>query len=212
MGDEIELIEQAKTDPMAFGQLYDRFYQPIFGFLLRRTGNVQVAQDLASETFFQALKNIGRYKQRGKPFKSWLFAIAVAQIGNYYRSRKKFLQITTNDCPEIVAVEAFGADYDLLENQKEQEIEEQVLMMKKHMSQLNDKQQNILSLRYESRLTIPEISAVLKMKEGTIKSHIHRATKKLKVMMNESLTQQEEVRYEASPANKTRRSFGTSRV
>jgi DNA-directed RNA polymerase specialized sigma24 family protein len=80
------------------------------------------------------------------------------------------------------------------------------------MCQLNDKQQNILSLRYESRLTIPEISEVLKMKEGTIKSHIHRATKKLRVLMNESLEQKAEERYAASPANQTRRALGASRL
>jgi RNA polymerase sigma-70 factor (ECF subfamily) len=184
MENEGELVEEAKTDPDAFGKLYDRHYQPIFGFLLRRTGNVQVAQDLTSETFFHALKSIHRYKQRGKPFKSWLFAIAVAQVGNYYRSRKKVLQVTTNDCPELVANEEFRADFDLIEGEKAAERKGLARILKRHIRKLNDKQQNILALRFESRMTIPEIGRVMNMKEGTVKSHIHRALKKLNVLMN----------------------------
>src|SRR3989339_1986534 len=101
--EEVTLIEQSKTDPEAFGRLYDRYYQPVFGFLLSRTHNVEVAKDLCSETFFQALKNIPRYESRGRPFKSWLFAIAVAQVGNHYRSRKRWLSVTIDEAPELAA-------------------------------------------------------------------------------------------------------------
>src|SRR4026209_143759 len=87
MPEEEVIVLQAKTDPEAFGRLYDAYYQPIFGFLYKRTGNAEVPKDLTSETFFQALKNIRRYEQRGKPFKAWLYAIAVAQAGTYFRQR-----------------------------------------------------------------------------------------------------------------------------
>lgn len=205
--EEVTLIEQSKTDPEAFGRLYDRYYQPVFGFLLSRTHNAEVAKDLCSETFFQALKNIRRYESRGKPFKSWLFAIAVAQIGTYYRSRKKFLSVTIDEAPELVANEEYRADIALVAEEDAQAVREQVELLRDLFGSLNQKQQNILSMRYFSRLTVPEIAAAVKMKEGTVKSHIHRALKKLQVLMTEKQSRTDS--YERADALTTRTAFGT---
>jgi len=53
MEEELEWIKQAKQDPEAFGRLYDRYYQLVFGFMYNRTGHAEVAKDLTSETFFR---------------------------------------------------------------------------------------------------------------------------------------------------------------
>ncbi len=185
---EQEVIAHAQKDPEAFGRLYDTYYQPIFGFMYSRTGNAEVAKDLTSEAFFQALKNLHRYKPRkGASFKSWLFAISVAQIGNYFRSRSKVFEITTEEAPEIVGRDEFRPDIAFMMGEDEAELKESVDLLCKLMKMLNQKQQNILTLRYFSKMTVPEISRVMDMKEGTIKSHIHRAIKKLSVLMNEEL-------------------------
>jgi RNA polymerase sigma-70 factor (ECF subfamily) len=185
MQEEVTLIEQAKTDPDAFGRLYDRYYQPVFGFMLSRTRNAEVAKDLCSETFFQALKNIRRYQSKGKPFKSWLFAIAMAQIGTYFRGRKKYLSVTIDEAPELVAADEYRPDVALAAEEDASVIRRQIRLVRRLFDMLSQRQQNILSLRFFSKLTVPEIAAVVKMKEGTVKSHIHRALKKLLVLMNE---------------------------
>jgi RNA polymerase sigma-70 factor (ECF subfamily) len=187
MATEQEIIERAQSsDAEAFGQLYDTYYQPIFGFMYNRTGNAELAKDLTSETFFQALKNLHRYKpKKGARFKSWLFAIAVAQVGNYYRSRKKFLEITTEEAPEIASRDEFRPDIAYKMGEDSDELKEKIELLSEVMKQLNEKQQTILTLRYFSKMTVPEISATLGMKEGTIKSHIHRALKKMQALMVE---------------------------
>lgn len=193
MATEQEIIERAQDkDAQAFGQLYDTYYQPIFGFMYNRSGNAELAKDLTSETFFQALKNIHRYKPRkGASFKSWLFAIAVAQVGNYYRSRKKFLEVTTEEAPEIASREEFRPDIAYKIGEDADELKEKIEILSEVMKQLNEKQQNILTLRYFSKMTVPEISATLGMKQGTVKSHIHRALKKMQSLMIEREQEQE---------------------
>ena len=205
--EEVTLIEQSKTDPEAFGRLYDRYYQPVFGFLLSRTHNVEVAKDLCSETFFHALKSIRRYESRGKPFKSWLFAIAVAQIGTYYRSRKHYLSVAIDEAPELMANEDYRPDVALAADEDASIIRVQIERLRGFLSKLNQKQQNILSMRFFSKLTVPEIAAAVKMKEGTVKSHIHRALKKLQVLMTEEKHAKDG--YERTDALTTRMSFGT---
>jgi len=180
----MEVIAHAQQDPEAFGRLYDTYYQPVFGFMYNRTGNAEVAKDLTSETFFQALKNLHRYKpQKGKQFKSWLFAIGVAQVGNYFRSRAKMFTVSTDEAPELVGRDEFRPDIAYRMGEDATELQEQVALLGRMMKQLNQKQQNILTLRFFSHMTVPEIASVMGMKEGTIKSHIHRAVKKLHVLM-----------------------------
>jgi len=184
---EETLIANGQSDPEAFGRLYDMYYQPVFGFMYNRTGNAELAKDLTSETFFQALKNLHRYKpQEGASFKSWLFAIAVAQVGNYYRSRSKFLEVTTDEAPELIGRDDFRPDIAYRMGEDAMELEGQISLLREMMGKLNSRQQNILTLRYFSHMTVPEIATTLGMKEGTIKSHIHRALKKLQALMVES--------------------------
>ncbi|HAU65938.1 MAG: RNA polymerase sigma-70 factor, ECF subfamily [Candidatus Uhrbacteria bacterium GW2011_GWF2_39_13] len=184
-----QLIVQAQSDPEAFGRLYDTYYQPVFGFMYNRTGNVELAKDLTSETFFQSLKNLHRYKPRkGIAFKSWFFAIAVAQVANYYRNRSKYLEITTDEAPELISREDFRPDIAYKIGEDTQELEVQIELLRNMMKKLNQRQQTILTLRFFSHMTIPEIAATIGMKEGTIKSHIHRALKKLQSLMVEDST------------------------
>lgn len=204
MENEEVIVQEAKTNPEAFGRLYDMYYQPIFGYVLSRIGNVEVSKDVCSETFFQALKNINKYKPKGKPFKAWLFAIAVAQVGNYYRRRSKMLALTIDECPDLVAADLYQPDFAAVEDERELEVKEQVVRLRRLMGQLNQKQQTILTLRYFSHMSVPEISQVMKMKEGTIKSHIHRAIKKLHVLM----TEEEQKEYDGARTAQSRTAFG----
>ena len=186
MEQEMEVIAHAQTDPETFGRLYDMYYQPVFGFMYSRTGNADLAKDLVSETFFQALKNLHRYKPRaGATFKSWLFAIAVAQIGNYYRSRTRFLEVTTDEAPDIIGRDDFRPDVAYRMGEDAVALEGQIELLRRMMGKLNQRQQDILTLRFFSHMSVPDIGRTLHMKEGTIKSHIHRALKKLQVLMLE---------------------------
>lgn len=85
---EKQLVERAKNDTEAFGELYDQYYSQIFGYILRRTASIGIAQDVTSEVFFKVLKNLGQFRWRGTPFSSWLYRIAAHEIANYFRKSK----------------------------------------------------------------------------------------------------------------------------
>lgn len=204
---ELDVIKKAqKGDAFAFGEIYDAYYGRIYGFVLNRLKHVETAKDITSEIFFQVVKNLSKYQyKKGKSFKSWLFSIAVAQVNNYFRKRSKLLQTTLDECPEILAPEQTQADYQLVEKEKNKELGDLISKLQNHVASLNEKHQTIISLRYYSHLTIPEIAQIMNMKEGTIKSHIHRAIKKLQVLMNEEGQTKKEIIYETNYAYKYRR-------
>ena len=55
------LVEQAKTDPLAFGRLFDTYYNLILGYIVNRTADVYIAQELTSNVFYSAMKSIGKF-------------------------------------------------------------------------------------------------------------------------------------------------------
>jgi len=80
---EDRLIELAKGDAEAFGELYQRHVDRIYNYVFYRTGNVADAEDLTARTFHQALGSIHRYVDQGVPFAAWLYRIAHNLVANY---------------------------------------------------------------------------------------------------------------------------------
>src|SRR5256885_17148405 len=86
--DEQALVERAKRDPNAFGELYDRYLLQIYRFVYSRVRDQTIAEDVTSEVFMKALKSIGRYQDTGKPFSAWLYQIAVNSVADRYRAAR----------------------------------------------------------------------------------------------------------------------------
>lgn len=74
-------------DPRGFSQLYDKYKNRVFGFLVRMTGDREIAEDLLQETFLAALRNSEQF-DRSRSFLSWLFGIAHKRTIDFFRHAK----------------------------------------------------------------------------------------------------------------------------
>ena len=74
-------------DSRGFSELYGRHKSRVFGFLLRMTGDRDIAEDMLQETFLAAMRNAGQF-DRSRSFLSWLFGIAHKRTIDYYRHAK----------------------------------------------------------------------------------------------------------------------------
>ena len=74
--DDGALLAASRSDPDAFMTFYRRYESAVIGYLLRRTGNTELAVDLASEVFAEALASRGRYRRETDSAAAWLFTIA----------------------------------------------------------------------------------------------------------------------------------------
>lgn len=83
---EKALIEQCRADPAAFGQVFDSWYKPVFGYVMRRTADYDVSKDIAAETFLKAFLKINTFRWRGISLSAWLYRIATNELNQYYRS------------------------------------------------------------------------------------------------------------------------------
>lgn len=179
---EKELVERAKSDPEAFGELYDRHYSKIFGYVLRRTASVEAAQDITSEVFFKALKNLRRFRWRRVPFSSWLYRIASHEIANHFRKNKKS-QLSLEEVPGRISLSDTSAESEVLEAEAELKRHREYLALYENISRLPIKYQEVITLRFFENKGLKEIGEILGKPEGTVKSLLHRGLEKLGKLM-----------------------------
>ena len=78
-------MERARADPTAFAELYRRYLPRVHGFAYRRTGAVEVAEDITSAAFERALRNLPSFKWQPGGFGPWLFRIVSNELVDHYR-------------------------------------------------------------------------------------------------------------------------------
>lgn len=78
------LLEGAAGDPARVGEFYARYEAPILGYLLRHTGNPEVAADLAAETFADVVAQCRRGTRIREP-RAWLYTLARGKLVDYQR-------------------------------------------------------------------------------------------------------------------------------
>lgn len=82
--DDARLAIEARTDPLAFAELYRRHVRSIYRYHLAHTGNVRDAEDLTSQTFMAALEGIRSFRGTG-PYVTWLIGIASRKRALFFR-------------------------------------------------------------------------------------------------------------------------------
>ena len=178
--EEKELIKEAKKNPEVFGKLYERHYSKIFGYILKRTADLEIAQDITSETFFKALKKLWQFRWKNISFSAWLYRIANNEIADCFR-KNKYKPISLEKIPEPIAITNPSAE--ILEAEHQLKKHQDFLMLQEKIAKLPIKYQEVITLRFFEKKKIKEISEILGKKEGTIKSLLHRGLEKLKKLM-----------------------------
>lgn len=179
---EKELVFQAKGDPEAFGRLYDLNYSAILNYCMRRTGDIELAHDITSETFFKALKNIKRFEWRDISFSAWLYRIAGNELASYFR-KKSYKTDSLDYLRESQGLELESSEdpeEEFIEAQEELERHKEFLVIREQTAKLPLKYQDVIALRYYTNKNIKEISDILGKPEGTVKSLLHRGLERLK--------------------------------
>jgi len=182
LSEEKELVRQAQKAPDAFAELYDQYYPKIFGYVLRRAANFEAAQDITSETFFNALRKLWQFRWRNISFSSWLYKIAANEINQYFRKAEYKKSASLEELQEqgFEPVSPNDPESELIEAQEKLEQHREFLEVQVKIVRLPAKYQEVITLRFFEQKQIKEISEILGKKEGTVKSLLHRAVEKLR--------------------------------
>jgi RNA polymerase sigma-70 factor (ECF subfamily) len=164
--DEKALIERAKEDKEAFGQLYEIYVDRIYNYVYYRTGNVADAEDLTAKIFVRAMKHIPRYQDKGVPFSAWLYRIAHNLVANWHRDHSRRQIVALDDITHWhVGDESPEFATQLLEDKA---------LLLTAIRRLPADRQELLILKFVERLSNAEIGDIMGRSEGAIKSLYHR--------------------------------------
>jgi RNA polymerase sigma-70 factor (ECF subfamily) len=158
-------MARARADRAAFGELYERYVERIYSYLLYRTGRPQDAEDLTQRVFSQALAALDSHDPAKGTAGGWLFTIAHNLLANYHRGRAR---------RPSAPLEAAAATADPALPLEGLEAEEDARAVRRALARLSADRQHLILLKYVVGLSNAEIGGVLGKTEGAIKSMLRR--------------------------------------
>jgi RNA polymerase sigma-70 factor (ECF subfamily) len=167
---DLGAVRVAQRDHAAFGVLYRRYVDPVYGYCFHLLGDHHDAEDATERTFLAALAAIDEFRDEGASFRAWLFRIAHNQIANALRARARHRA----DRLDPLDPPASGADPAGVVGQAEE-----ARRVRLAIGRLSDDRRAVIVLRFVDGLSAREIGAVLGRSEGAIRVLQHRALRDL---------------------------------
>jgi RNA polymerase sigma-70 factor (ECF subfamily) len=142
----------------AFSELYSRFHQNVFSFLMKKVKNQADAEDLLQKVFLKIHDSKHLYKEKFK-FEQWLFVIARTTTLDHFRAASRYenrKQKTVTETETVIGNDdrPSGTDF----------------------GKLSDDQKELLELKYIDELSYEEISKILNKSETSLRKIVSRLT------------------------------------
>jgi RNA polymerase sigma-70 factor (ECF subfamily) len=140
-------------------------------FILKRVRSESDANDLTQQTFIKAMMHISKYEDRGLPFGAWLYRIALNESNMFFRKKTKnyMVELHEGHVNSILdEIESNGT------SDKDQEKLIEIL------NQLNEKDLDLIELRFFQKLPFREISEIYNITEANAKMKLYRIIEKIK--------------------------------
>jgi len=161
----VELIKKASDDELAFEKLMNQYLQDIYNYISFKVNNSADVKDITQDVMLAIFKGIKNYKSSSS-FKTWILAITRRKVADYYR--KKYAEGST------VPIE----NYSHLAANDNKNINDII-------SDLSINDQELLNLVFIHGCTYKEVSKIINVPVGTIKSRMHYLKIKLKPRLME---------------------------
>jgi RNA polymerase sigma-70 factor (ECF subfamily) len=186
--DTEDLIRRCQRgDQLAIGALIRRYQNYVYRLCYLVMRNEQDAEDMTQETFIRACRALPRFEIRqGISFEAWLYRISVNCCRS--RMRRKWYQVLPwpEPGPQLVVEPEEQPDRLLMRGERRDEILEAI-------DSLGDKHRLVIILRYYAGLSNEEISQALNLPSGTVRSRLHTARQRLKVLLAQREEREEQL-------------------
>lgn len=154
------------------------FQGPLQAYLLRLCGSRELAEDLSQETFVRVLANLHRFDDRFR-FSTWLFTIARRLWLNHAgRLRPR----TDSEHVERQGADALGPVADASDRERRTTLRR---ILDAALAALSGPQRDAVLLYHQQGMGIGEIARQAGVPEGTVKSHLFRARRRMLAMIRD---------------------------
>jgi RNA polymerase sigma-70 factor, ECF subfamily len=179
MDNEADIVLRAQAgDSEAVGLLYDHYLDPIYRFIYYKVFSREVAEDLTSDTFLKALRQLSSYHGGRGRFNSWLYSIARNTVIDYYRTKKEHESI--DDIFDLGHDERTPEQIDTLAS---------LARIEEYLETLPARQREIITLRVWEGKSFAEIATILGGSEASMKMAFSRSIRELRRVCGDSAPQ-----------------------
>lgn len=154
---------------------YEAHGAAVYGFIRFHLASPDEAEDLAAETFLKAFRSAGRFDSRKAGVRTWLLSIARNAVRDHRRRSRLRRHLPLASLRDLVC---------------EHPSPEERLLWAEHVQRVLDalerlpgRDREVIALRYGSELDPPEVAAALGISEGTARTRLWRALKRLREVL-----------------------------
>jgi len=172
----IELMQNERTREKGLRLLMDAYQSRLYWHIRRMIVDHDLAQDILQETFIKVYQNFHQFKQNSLLY-TWLYRIATNESLQQLNKMKK-MQKTDEDAEYYLQ--------NLVADNVENDADEIQILLQKAIQSLPEKQKLVFTMRYYDELPYEELSKILEMSVGTLKTNYHYARQKIEDYIKEN--------------------------
>ncbi|KMQ66628.1 RNA polymerase sigma factor [Chryseobacterium angstadtii] len=172
----ISLMQNPRTQEKGVRALMDAYQSRLYWHIRRIIVDGDIAQDTLQETFIKAYQNFHQFKNDSQLY-TWLYRIATNEALQQVNKMKKMQK--TDEDPEYYM-------QNLVADNTEGDAEEIQLLLQNAIQSLPEKQKLVFMMRYYDDLPYEEISKIVDMSVGTLKTNYHYAKQKIEEFIKEN--------------------------
>ena len=170
----------AKADESALRQLYDLSSSRLYGVAVRVVVNREWAEDVLQEAFMTIWRAAADYRASLSPPMAWMGLVVRSRGLDFLRRRAAERADSMRELDDVISDTVAGDSPDPLDTVQ---ASQQALALHRCLGQLESRQRDVLSLAYLRDMSHAELSALLKLPMGTVKTWIRRGLEQLRGCM-----------------------------
>ena len=175
----IELMSSEKSREKGVRLMMDAYQSRLYWHIRRFVVDHDLAQDILQDTFIKAYQNFHQFKQESQLY-TWLYRIATNESLQQLNKMKK-MQKSDDDATNYLQ--------NLVADNVQPSADEIQVLLQKAINTLPDKQKLVFNMRYYEDLPYEEISLILEMSVGTLKTNYHYAKQKVEDYIKQNYTE-----------------------
>ena len=172
----IELMRNERTYQKGLRSMMDAYQSRLYWHIRRMIVDHDLAQDVLQETFIKAYQNFDKFKEDSLLY-TWLYRIATNESLQQLNKLKK-MQKTDEEAEYYLQ--------NLVADNAEKDSDEIQILLQKAIQSLPEKQKLVFTMRYYDDLPYEELSKILDMSVGTLKTNYHYAKQKIEDYIKEN--------------------------
>ena len=179
MDTELEAVTRpiaAGSQPVDWDTAYRALLPKVYRYFCYKVGEGQLAEDLTATTFEKVWRRRRRYRQKLGAISTWVFAIARNVAIDFFRTRKEALPLDAALLP----------DREMVSPEAQLSAQEEFRRLTVLVRTLDDRERELLALKYGGGLTQREIAALTGLTPSNVGVILHRTVKRLREDWEES--------------------------